>query len=170
MVRPALLGCLVLLGCGGDNALGGSLGEVISLEVSRSDVYRNDEALQVTYYRNRGVFYDVVVRVSVALKDVELKPGVRIPLEGEYEPGHQRTSVATAPGGEPVRVLPNVKKGDMVITSGGVAGGVTRGNFSMLFEGEGGDLGFNRTLSGNFAAMTVDAGFEPNVEPEPTEP
>ncbi len=159
--RSWLVAGLLLLGCGPDNVLGGSLGEVIPLDVSTSDVYRNDEAIQVTYYRNRGVFYDVVVRVSVSLVGVNLKPGTRVPLEGDYAEGHPRTSVATAPGGEPVRLMPRVKKGDFYVTSGGVPGGVTRGNFSMLFESTGGDLGFNRTLTGNFLAQTVDAGFGP---------
>lgn len=155
-----LAGCAALLsGCGGDNVLGGSLGEVIPLDVSSVDVYRNEDSLQVSYYRNRGVFYDVVVRVSVSLKDVVVKPGVRIHLEGDYDDGHPRTTVATAPGGEPVRLMPPVKKGDLVITGGGQPGQLTSGNFSMLFEATGGDLGFNRTLTGNFAAKTVDAGF-----------
>ncbi len=157
----ALLGLVALSACGADNSLGGSLGEVIPLDISRSDVYRNDEALQITYYRTRGVFYDVVVRISVALKDVTIKPGARIALGGDATEGHPRTSVATAPGGEPSRSLPRVKRGDLFITSGGQAGGVTQGNFSMLFESTGGDLGYDRTLLGNFSAMTVDAGFGP---------
>lgn len=161
MSRVALVGLLALTACGPDNSLGGSLGEVIDLDISRSDVYRNDEALQVTYYRTRGAFYDVVIRLSVALKDVTIKPGARIKLDGEYEEGHPRTSVATAPGGEPVRLLPRVKHGDLYISSGGEPGVVTSGNFSMLFESSGGDLGFDRTLLGNFKASTVDAGFGP---------
>ncbi len=155
----ALLCALVLTSCGADNSLGGSLSEIIELEISRSDVYRNDQALQVTYYRTRGAFYDVVIRVSVALTGVTLKPGSSIKLEGDYVEGHPRTSVATAPGGEPVRNFPRVKKGDLSLGSGGVPGEITSGHFSMLFEGTGGDLGFNRTLYGNFKAQTVDAGF-----------
>ena len=151
-----------LTGCAAENSLGGSLGEVIDLQISpRSDVYRNDEALQITYYRTRGAFYDVVIRLSVSLKDVTVKPGTRIKLEGDYEDGHPRTSVVAAPGGEPVRVMPRVKKGDLYIATGGQPGRVTSGNFSMLFEATGGDLGFNRTLLGNFQAETIDAGFGP---------
>ena len=159
--RLVIFGAVLLMGCSAENSLGGSLSEVIELEISRSDVYRNDEALQVTYYRTRGAFYDVVIRISVSLKGLTLKPGTRIKLEGDYEEGHPRTSVATAPGGEPVRLLPRVKKGDLYISTGGEAGGVTSGNFSMLFEATGGDLGNNRTLLGNFTAKTVDAGFGP---------
>ncbi len=152
---------MALTACAADNSLGGSLGELIPLDISRSDVYRNDEALQITYYRTRGVFYDVVVRISVSLKDVTVKPGARIALGGDSVEGHPRASVATAPGGEPSRSMPRVVRGDLFITSGGQAGGVTSGNFSMLFASTGGDLGNDRTLLGNFSATTVDAGFGP---------
>lgn len=157
-----LLGLLALgmtVSCGPENGLSGSLGEVFPLDISRVEAARNLEAFQVTYFRNRGVFLDVVVRVSVSLAGVEMKPGVKVDLAGEYDPGHPRCVVTTAPGGEPVRVLPRVKRGDFVISSGGEPGGVSRGNFSMLFEAEGGDVGFGRTLGGTFATMTSDAGF-----------
>ena len=52
-----------------ENSLGGSLGEVFPLDLSTVDVHQNEEALQVTYFRNRGVFLDVVVRVSISLQD-----------------------------------------------------------------------------------------------------
>lgn len=161
MSRLACAASLALLcGCG-DNLLGGSVGEIFPLDVSRVDVYRNDEALQITYTFNRGVFLDVVVRLSVYIADKTLKPGAVIDLAGEYAQGHPRTTVAHAPGGEPVRLLPPVHKGDLHIISGGDPGVVTRGDFSMVFEGQGGDLGFGRTLTGGFAAQTVDAGFGP---------
>lgn len=150
---------MVLAACAPENSLGGSLSEVIPLETSRVDVYRNDEALQVTYYRNRGVFVDVVIRISVSLAGINFKPGVTIPLGGETSPNHPRTTVATAPGGEPVRLMPTVKHGDMHIRSGGEPGQVTRGDFSLQFGSTGGDLGFDRNLNGNFAGQTVDAGF-----------
>lgn len=162
MRRPALAAALALLlaGCG-DNLLGGSVGELFPLDVSRVEVYRNDQALQVTYTFNRSVFLDVVVRLSVYVADQKVAPGGRIDLAGEYAPGHPRTVVAHAPGGEPVRLLPPVHKGDLHIFAGGDPGAVTRGDFSMVFENQGGDLGFGRTLTGGFAAQTVDAGFGP---------
>jgi hypothetical protein len=154
--------CAVLTGCGADNSLGGSVGDLFPLTVSTVDVLRNDYAIQVTYYANRGTFLDVVARVVVSTKDIDLQRGVKIPLEGEYEPGHQRTSVAHAPGGEAVRTFPNVKKGDMVITELGAEGQPSKGNFSMLFESAGGDLGQGRTLTGTFSVpKTKDAGFGP---------
>jgi hypothetical protein len=164
------LAAVLLSSCGLDNSLGGSLGEVFPLEISRVEVQKNDEAMQITYLHNRGVFLDVVVRVSVSMIDegtapdggvpsFELKPGQRIALEGSAPNGAFRTAVTHAPGGEPVRNLPRVKKGDLVITSGGAIGEVTKGNFSMLFEQEGGDVGFGRTLTGTFSGMTLDAGF-----------
>jgi hypothetical protein len=159
--RLALTLALLALSCGKDNELSGSAGELFSLEVSRVEILRNDEALQVTYFNNRGADLDVVARVSVALKGVELKTGTKIDLAGEYEPGHPRTTVAHAPGGEPVRLMPPVKRGDLVLSAGGNPGQQTRGDFSMVFDSVGGDLGGGRTLVGNFAGPARDAGFGP---------
>lgn len=158
----AIAVCAALTGCGAENTLGGSVGELFPLTVSTVDVLRNDYAVQVTYYANRGTFLDVVARIVVSTKDIDLQRGVKITLEGESEPGHQRTSVAHAPGGEAVRNFPNVKKGDMVITEIGLEGQPSKGNFSMLFDFKGGDLGQGRTLTGSFSvARTKDAGFGP---------
>ena len=160
-----------LASCGLDNSLGGSLSEVFPLEISRVEVHQNYEALQITYYRNRGVFLDVVARVSVSLQDegvapdggvptIALKAGKRLELAGESPTGQLKCAVTHAPGGEPTRSLPRVKKGDLEILQGGEIGQAMRGNFSMLFEAEGGDLGFGRTLVGTFAVKeSLDAGF-----------
>ena len=162
---------LFLASCGLDNSLGGSLGEVFPLEISRVEVAQNDEAMQVTYYRNRGVFLDVVVRVSVSLQDegvapdggvptIVLEAGKKLDLMGESPTGQLKCAVSHAPGGEPTRSLPRVKKGDLEILQGGTIGEPMRGNFSMLFEAEGGDIGFGRTLLGTFAVKeSLDAGF-----------
>ncbi len=161
-VRAAVVGaaCVLACACGPDNGLTGSMDAVIPLDVGRSEVFLNAEALQVTYYRNRGVFLDVVARVTVYVKDLQVGVGKKIELAGEWRPGSPRTSVAHAPGGEPVRSFPRVKRGDLVLTEGVEIGKPVRGNFAMLFESEGGDLGFGRTLNGTFAAKQVaDAGF-----------
>ena len=153
--------------CQPDNSLGGSVGELFPLNISRVDVLRNEYAVQVTYYANRGTFLDVVIRLAVYTRDLNMKSGLVVTLNGEGEPGHQRTAVAHAPGGEPVRTFPNVKLGDMRFYELGIGlpdGGGTpsRGDFSMLFESVGGDLGNGRTLTGTFStARTVDAGYGP---------
>ncbi|MFO0594141.1 MAG: hypothetical protein U0228_02520 [Myxococcaceae bacterium] len=174
----AALVASLLVSCGVDNGLGGSMGEVFPLDVSGVDIHKNDETLQITYLLNRGVFLDVVARVSVSLatdgmeddggiKHIVLKPGTRISLGadgGMLAPdGTLRTWVTHAPGGEPTRNMPNVKRGDLIITTGGNIGEFTKGNFSMLFEDTGGDLGFGRTLTGTFSATVLDGGFEPFV-------
>jgi len=175
MTKRAFLAAAVagvfLASCGPENGLGGSLGEVFPLDISKVEIARNNEALQVTYYLNRGVFLDVVARVSVSLADIDVKPGVVIPLggmtgdggvleDGGVPPGVMRRCVVThAPGGEPVRTMPPVKRGDMVIRAGGEPGSLTRGDFSVLFESEGGDIGQGRTLYGGFLAEASDAGF-----------
>lgn len=143
---------------GGDNSLGGSVSELFPLEVSRVQVLRNDEALQVSYYRNRGADVDLVVRVTVALQGVALSPGEKIDLSGEYAPGHLRTTVVHIAGGEPARALPPVKTGDLVVTRGGGVDEETAGNFSMSFE-QNGNYGSGRTLYGNFRSVAEDAGF-----------
>lgn len=164
-MRPGICAALLLgwalLGCGRDNQLSGSVGELFPLGVSRVEVQRNDEALVVSYFANRGVNLDLVIRLSLATRDLELLPGGRVDLAGEYAPGHQRTTVIHAPGGEPARALPPVKKGDLRLSAGGRPDELTRGDFSMLFESTGGDLGQGRTLSGTFAGIALDAGFDP---------
>jgi hypothetical protein len=170
MRRLVLMGLLGLLpACTPDNVLGGSLGEVIDLTVTEVLAFRNPEALQLIYTRNRGVFLDIVIRVTVSLQTrnddgtitaVEPEPGTRILLQGDWSPGNPRTTVAHAPGGEPNRNLPRVRSGDLVITRGGKPGSLTSGSFSMRFEETGGDIGFGRTLNSNFIAnQTRDAGF-----------
>lgn len=167
---PLALG-FSLSSCLLDNSLGGSISEVFPLDLSTVEVAQNDEALQVTYFRNRGVFLDVVVRISVSLQDegvapdggvptLALTPGKRLELQGESPAGQLRCAVTHAPGGEPVRSLPRIKNGDIVITEGGAIGEPIKGNFSMLFEQEGGDVGFGRTLFGRFSSKeSLDAGF-----------
>jgi hypothetical protein len=156
---------LLLLSCGPDNGLGGSMSEVFPLDVSRVEVARNEQAIQVTYLLNRGLFLDVVARVTVDVEGVNFVPGKPVKLgapdggTAEYAPGHPRCVVTHAPGGEPVRNLPLVLEGDLTLSHGGQPGTDTSGSFSMRFGETEGDIGFNRTLSGTFHAMAIDAGF-----------
>ena len=149
---------LLAYGCASDNSLGGSVSELFPLDVSRVEVARNPEALQLSYYSTRGEYIDIVVRITVATQGVDLQPGRKIDLAGEYQPGHLRTTVIHLAWGEPVRNLPPVKSGDLVVSSGGNPGEGTRGNFSMSFD-QGGDLGAGRTLYGTFATTALDGGF-----------
>jgi hypothetical protein len=152
---------LFALACAPDNGLSGSMSEVFPLEVSRVELKRNEEAIQVTYLRNRGVFLDVVARVSVALKSIKVVPNVGFAIDGEYEANHPRAIVTHAPGGEPIRLLPPIERGELVIQEGGGVDQVTRGSFSILFKKEGGEVGFGRTLNGTFFGKALDAGFGP---------
>src|SRR5438270_2887258 len=131
MKRPLAL--LLLASCMDENTLSGSASEVFPLEVSRVEIYKNDEAIQVTYLRNRNIYLDIVARVTVSLhyrsdagsspdaganpEDggfyIPLKPGTTLDLGGDYVEGHPICTVVHAPGGEPVRLLPPVQKGDM---------------------------------------------------------
>ncbi len=165
--RWALVALVGLLssGCGKDNDLSGSIGELFSLTFSRVEVYRNSEALQVSYYNNRGSDIDLVVRFTVGVSDLTLTNGMKIDLASEYLPGHQRTSVIHLASGEPVRVFPAVAKGDFVLNSGAIGTETLRGNFSMSFDRTA-DYGGGRTLVGNFTSATArDAAFDPCPEP-----
>ncbi len=151
--------CLVVsAGCGPDSSLGGSLSELIPLDVSRAEVLRNDEALQVSYYRNRGRELDLVIRLTVAINYDELLSGGRVPLDGDSRPNLRRATVLHLAGSEPVRLLPPVKAGDLRLFEGGLPGELTRGDFSMVFE-ESDGFGGGRNLFGTFSAVTKDAGF-----------
>ena len=157
--RLAAVAAFLAISCSPDNALSGSLSAVFPLDISRTEIAANGEALQVTYVYNHGVFVDVVARVSVGIPDIALKPGVKIDLAGEIDGGVLRCTVSHAPGGEPVRQLPAIKRGDLTLDEGGTPGALTRGSFSMLFEDQGGDLGEGRDLTGHFLGTATDAGF-----------
>jgi hypothetical protein len=180
MIKRVGVLALLCASCAPDNDLSGSIGELFPLDVSKVLVFRNQEAMKVQYLANRGINLDVVIELSMSLDGVDPKDGAKIDLSGEYSPGHQRTEVEHAPGGEPTRILPNVKKGDMHIDHLGIGpicnydaglpdGGIpcsppdtSSGNFSILFAEDGsGDIGSGRTLVGTFHTNTIDAGYGP---------
>jgi hypothetical protein len=147
--------------CGlGDNALGGSVSELFPLDVSRVEVLRNTEALQVSYYRNNELDVDLVVRLTVATEGLELRPGTKVDLAGMTPSGVARATVVHLNAGEPARVFAPVEKGDLQLDEGGNPGEATNGDFSMSFQkGEG--FGAGRNLEGTFQAVAEDARFGP---------
>ena len=160
-----------IVACGADNVLSGSVSELLpnGLSVSRVEILRNAEALQVSYYNNRDQDIDLVARVTVSAVGVELRDGQKIDLAGEYEPGHQRTTVISLLSGEPTRFFAPVQRGDLKITSGGEDKASIAGNFSMLFQEEEEGFGAGRTLEGSFSGPAADAGYDP-VLPDAGEP
>jgi hypothetical protein len=142
--------------------LGGGVSALFPLDVSRVEVLVNDEAIQVSYFNNDGADVDLVAQVTVALTGVTLKPGGYIALQGEYAPGHQRTTVGHMAGGEPERILAPVLRGQLNLDSGGSPGQTTRGSFNMLFE-TGDGFGAGRDLYGTFSQVALDAGFDPTL-------
>lgn len=149
-----------LLGCGQANSLSGSVSELFPLEISRVEVQRNAEALQVSYYRNAGADVDLVVRLTVATEGLELKPGKKIDLAGTTPSGHARATVVHLAAGEPSRVFGPVDKGDLQLDEAGKTGEPTRGDFSLSFQ-KGAEYGSGRTLVGSFSAETQDGSFGP---------
>ncbi|PTL81922.1 hypothetical protein DAT35_19065 [Vitiosangium sp. GDMCC 1.1324] len=169
LAAVGLSGALVwagLVGCGGENSLSGSVGDLFPLEVSRVEVQRNTQALQVSYYRSTATDVDLVVRLSVDTEGLELKPGQKVDLAGETPAGHARATVVHVAAGEPARTLAPVDKGDLVLDEGGNPGEPTRGDFSMSFKKDGG-YGAGRTLSGRFSSLALDGGFGPEPLPQP---
>jgi hypothetical protein len=155
-----LLAGVGLLGCGGSNSLSGSVEELFSLEVSRVEVLRNAEALQISYYRNNAFDVDLVARLTVATEGIELRPGSKVGLAGNTPSGAARATVVHLAAGEPARIFAPVDKGDLELDEGGGVGQPTRGNFSMSFQrGEG--YGAGRSLEGRFGALALDAGYGP---------
>jgi hypothetical protein len=138
--------------------------ELFSLEVSRVEVLRNDNALQVSYYRNNGLDVDLVARVTVATEGLELRPGSKVSLAGNTESGVARTTVVHLAAGEPARVFAPVDKGDLELDEGGGIGEPTRGDFSMSFQ-RGDGYGAGRSMEGRFSSTALDAGF--GLEPPP---
>lgn len=146
-------------GCGASNDLSGSAGELFSLDFARVEVLRSEEALSVRYFNNRAAAVDVVISLSVYVQDLELRPGRKIDLAGEYSPGHPRTTVVHAPAAEPARTFAAVRRGDLELDEGGEPGQRTQGDFSMSFE-PGDAFGGGRNLEGSFVVeAAIDARF-----------
>lgn len=160
MTRALLISLVFLAaaGCMPENSLWGSASELFPLTVSRVEVRRNVEAFQVSYYNNRNADIDLVARVTVALEGIDLQDGQTIPLEGTTESGVERVSVVHLAGGEPTRVLPPIKRGQLNLKSGAAGDVPARGDFSILFEDDG-SYGSGRNLDGTFSAAVQDAGF-----------
>jgi hypothetical protein len=154
-----------LPGCGG-GPLSGSVDELFSLEVSRVEVLRNAEALQVSYYRNNGLDVDLVARLTVAVEGIELKPGAKVSLAGTTPSGVARATVVHLAAGEPARVFAPVDKGDLELSEGGEIDQSTRGTFSLSFK-RGEEYGAGRSLEGRFSTTAMDAGFGPEPLPAP---
>ncbi|MFP2931807.1 hypothetical protein ACLESO_42855 [Pyxidicoccus sp. 3LG] len=151
-----------LTACGlEDNTLAGSVSELFPIgDVSRVEVLRNAEALQVSYYRNNELDVDLVVRLTVATEGLDLRPGSKVDLAGTTPSGQARASVVHLNAGEPARVFAPVENGDLRLDEGGNPGETTRGDFSMSFrKGEG--FGAGRSLEGAFKAEAMDASFGP---------
>jgi hypothetical protein len=160
----SLLSVLAVSACTPTNSLSGSLAELFSLDVSRVDVHRNEEAFQVSYYGTRQRGTDLVLRLTVVLEGVVFGPGKTVNLAGEYEPGHQRTALVHLTEGEPLRTLPNVKRGDLALFSGGAADQSTSGSFSLSLDDTTPEAyASGRNVTGTFSAIAADAGFGPEI-------
>jgi hypothetical protein len=159
-----LVASVGLWGCGESNSLSGSVEELFSLEVSRVEVLRNAEALQVSYYRNNGLDVDLVVRVTLATEGIDLRPGSKVDLAGNTPSGVVRTTVVHLAAGEPARVFAPVDKGDLELDEGGAIDQPTKGDFSMSFQ-RGDGYGAGRSLEGRFSSLALDAGFGPDLPP-----
>jgi len=159
-----LLASVGLWGCGESNSLSGSVEELFSLEVSRVEVLRNTEALQVSYYRNNGLDVDLVARVTLATEGLDLQPGSKVDLAGNTPSGVVRTTVVHLAAGEPARIFALVDKGDLELDEGGGIDQPTRGDFSMSFQ-RGDGYGAGRSMEGRFSSVALDAGFGPDLPP-----
>ncbi|RKG73269.1 hypothetical protein [Corallococcus terminator] len=152
-----------IVGCRGDNELSGSVSELFPItDVSRVEVRRNPEALQVSYFRNNGLDVDLVARLTVDTEGVDLKPGTKVQLGGTTPSGRDRASVVHVAAGEPARVFTPVERGDLVLDEGGNPDQPTRGDFSLSFK-KGDGYGAGRSLEGTFSATALDAGFGPDL-------
>ena len=149
-----------LLACRPDNTLWGSVSELFPLDVSRVDVRRNDQALQISYFANRGADIDLVARVVVRTDGLELAENRPIPLEGFADEAgiHPRTTVAHVAAGEPVRVLPLVSDGELTLSEVGEIGEPVRGIFELSFV-QGEAYGSGRGIGGTFSGELLDGGF-----------
>ncbi|QAT82819.1 putative lipoprotein [Corallococcus coralloides] len=159
----AVLSGAGVIACRGDNELSGSVSELFPVtDVSRVEIRRNPEALQVSYFRNNGLDVDLVARLTVDTEGVDLKPGTKVQLGGTTPSGRERASVVHVAAGEPARVFTQVERGDLVLDEGGNVGEATRGDFSLSFK-KGDGYGAGRSMEGTFNSLALDAGFGPDL-------
>ncbi len=153
----------VAVACRADNTLIGSADELFPLDVSRVDMIRNPDGFVVSYSVNRGADVDIVARLSVYVGDVGIDAGRPLPLQGEYDAGHERATVMHLTSGEAARYFPPVERGDLLVDQGGNAEQYTHGSFSVLFKSKDGyenAYGAGRTLDGTFAGTPKDGGWD----------
>jgi hypothetical protein len=158
-----LLVPLLLLSCGPQGTLGGSVSDIFPLDVESEQVLRNSNAFQVSYYASDGTNEDIVIRLTLDLTGIKFVQGVDVPLGGTVTPdGGLRATVIHLTAGEAELVFPPVLQGDLNLTSGGNAGEYTTGNFSLSFINTT-DVGGGRTVNGTFGATAQDAGYGPGL-------
>ena len=168
MTRKGAMGVVVSVAlvsgvaCMGENTLGGSAGALFPLTVSRVEVLRNTDAFQVSYYVYDTTNVDLVARLTLDLSGLNFVPGKSYALTGQTDAGHQRATVTHLVTGEPLMVFPDVHSGNLNLSTGGLPGQTTTGDFSLSFINTT-DFGGGRTLVGTFSSLARDAGYGPGL-------
>jgi hypothetical protein len=155
LVRRFFPFVLLIASCS-SNSLDGSLSEAFDLSFSSVLIRRSPEAVQVTYYQSAG--NEIVIRMTVNIKGIDVSHGAKIDLSQESSPGHPRAAVSRAMNDEPVRQLPPVARGQLSLGGDPTPGKNCSGDFSVSF-GTGGDLGSGRTLEGQFSTKVEGTPF-----------
>lgn len=133
--------------------LWGNLGERMQSEANATEIYRDAERLQISYFFEPRLIF----QLSVSLKGLSLYNGVKLPLGGQAAVGVPRAVVSGN------QLFPPIAKGELLFATGGSPTELTSGSFSLTFAEDGSPLA-GRTALGSFSGRIGTREHRP-VEP-----
>ncbi len=154
-VLAALSLLAVLAGCGGEEyGLSGSLLEVLDVTHERVELQLTDQNLSLRFLRPRGTGEDIVLKVSVITTGLAIEPGAEIDLASPAPAGGQRAKVTRHVFEDPVKELPDLQRGKLLLSADPFTRDTVTGTMSATFV-QGHQVGAGRAVYGSFKAAVV---------------
>ncbi len=143
-------------GCGRENTLEGSLGDVVSLGFESVEVAVTTGSVVVSYYRPQGGGRDVVLKLVVGISPAIVPPGQELDLSPRPD-GTPNAVCTRAVVGDPIHTLAAVLTGTFTLDRVPVVDQPVSGSFRVTL-GEGGEAGKGRNAFGTFKVVRVVPG------------
>ncbi|MBI5544004.1 MAG: hypothetical protein HY901_08965 [Deltaproteobacteria bacterium] len=161
-VRTLLAAALLALaatapaGCASENALEGSLGEVLDLGFEDVEVSITETAVIVGYHKPHGEGRDIVFKLVSHTVPAEVVPKQVIDLSPAAD-GSSRAECTRSAADDPIRTFAAIRTGTLTFDAPLVLDQPVGGEFRVTL-GEGGDAGKGRTAFGTFRVLRVVPG------------
>jgi hypothetical protein len=143
-------------GCRASNTLEGSLGEIVDLTFTDTEVAVTGSEVILSYYRPNGAARDVVFKLVVNIAPKDVPPGRELDLAPRPD-GTANATCTRAVAGDPIHLYAAVRIGSLEMDQVPVVDGEASGSFRVTL-GVGGDAGRGRTAFGNFQVDHVAQG------------